>query len=154
MKRIALRILLILGIVFLLAVIMVVILNIDDSNKADKQERRRQIIGDVRFKGKVISAKNYDFGGRNYYMLCIKLDFSTKNNFYVFNDLCALKIKNGVATCSGNFYNPDVGYPTYVEVNMNEDGRSKFYFNHGLVHEIDWLVPLNDMPQEDMNFCN
>lgn len=141
---------------FLIVIITVfIIIFILQTKQSDKNEKKRvDIIGNIQFKGKVINSKVYEFAGKNYYMICVQIDTCNVKTFYVLNDLCALKIKDNIATLSGSKYSPDFGFPDYVEINMNKDGKTKFHFKNGTVDEFEWLLHTNGLTEKDLNFCN
>jgi len=87
--------------------VFIIIFNLQ-TKQSDKDEKKRvDIIGNIQFKGKVINSKVYEFAGKNYYMICVQIDTCNVKTFYVLNDLCALKIKNNIATIILN--RPDKG---------------------------------------------
>jgi len=110
------------------------------------------MIGNVQFKGKVIDSQVYNFSGKPYVVICVRLDYSTVKKIYILNDLCALKIKDNVATMSGAAYSKN-GCPTYVEVNLNHTGRTKFYWKDGKNEEFEWLLNTNGLMEKDLNRC-
>jgi len=87
-------------------------------------------------------------------MLCAHLEYATVQNFYVLNDLCAIKIKNNIATMSGTVYDPNVGFPTYVEVNLNRTGITKFYFKDGTTDQFESLLRANGLSDGDLDICD
>ena len=146
----------ILPLFFLIMAIAVIIIILKlQSKQSDQVEKRRiDVIGSIKFKGKVINSNVYDFAGKKYYMICVQLDTCNVKSFYVLNNLCALKIKNNIATLSGSVYNPDLGFPEYVEINMNNDGKTKFHFKDGSFDEFKWLLHTNGLTEKEMSFCN
>lgn len=122
------------GIMFVVA-LTIFIVSVVWQKKQDLENEKKalSIIGGVQFSGRVIHHKVYDFGGRNYYMVCVKLDYANVKSFYVFNDLCFLKIKDSIATMATGFYNPYLGAATYIQVNIGNDRREKYYYANGQV---------------------
>lgn len=127
----------------------------DHYNDPYFQKIRTGVLGKVSFKGKVISYKivhNEQFG-RNYLVICIKLDYSNTDSFYYFQDHNALKIKNGIATMSSGSYKPTL-IPVYVEINMNHNYKDIFYYADGEKDMFELNFTSNGISKEDMNYCN
>jgi len=140
---------------FVIMIAVFTIATISDNKHSDNEEKERfALVGKIHFKGKVIDSKVYPFAGKDYYMVCVQLDTCNVKNFYVLNDLCALKIKNNIAAFSGSVYNPNLGFPTYIEINMKNDGKTKVQFKDGTVYEYKWLLHTNGLTPEQMNICN
>ena len=113
------------------------------------------VLGKVSFKGKVINysmVHNEQFG-KDYSVLCIKLDYSNTDSFYYFQDKNALRIKDGIATLPVGVLVPGQ-IPVYVEVNMNNTYKIIFHFADKRTE----IFPLNfnytGLSKEDMNYCN
>jgi hypothetical protein len=121
-------------------------------NSEKETQKRLLMLGDLKFSGRVINSKIYDYGGRPYRLVCLKLDYSNKNNFYIFNYLCAIKIKDGIATMSvggANSNSPVI----YVEVATKENTMTYRYKNTETnIGEID--LRQNGLTEAQMNFCN
>lgn len=132
----------------------IVIFKLGNRQSERDEKRRLAIIGNVQFKGKVINSKVYDYAGKSYYMICVQLDTCNVKSFYVLNDLCALKIKNNIATLSGSVYNPDLGFPVYAEINIANKGKTKLHFKNGTIDEAEWLLHTNGLTEKELNFCN
>src|ERR1700733_12694596 len=114
------RALLIVAIFLVVMITFFIIMMRNWMNQSSQDEKSRlSVTGNIQFKGKVINSKVYDFGGRNYYLICVQLDTSNVKSFYVFNDQAFLKIKNNIATMAAGFLDTYYGAATYVEVNMN-----------------------------------
>ena len=124
----------------------------DEEDK--KQLRRIALIGNIQFKGKVINSKVYDYGGKSYYLICVKLDYTTANNFYLYNDLCGIKIKNGIATMSAGVLNSFDGVTNYVEVNMNNNRKVVVHYKNGDKDEFMFTLDPRGISEKDMNSCN
>jgi hypothetical protein len=84
----------------------------------------------------------------------VRLDYCNVKNFFVLNDLCALSIKNNIATMSGSVYDPNDGFPVYVEVNLNRTGETKFVFKDGSTDEFSWLLHVNGLIKADLMTCD
>jgi hypothetical protein len=124
-------------------------------NKKNDQENglRKSQVANIQFKGKVINTKMIDRYGKKYLILCIALDYTNTNNFYIFNDLNALKIKNGIATIPGGLFEQNL-IPTYVEININNSLKNKIYYQNGEVHEYELGLGSGGLKEKDMNSCN
>jgi len=142
------------GFIICMIIFFVICSKISSSHEDSEDKQRKSIIGNVQFKGKVISSKIYSYAGKPYYMLCAHLEYATVQNFYVLNDLCAIKIKNNIATMSGTVYDPNVGFPTYVEVNLNRTGITKFYFKDGTTDQFESLLRANGLSDGDLDICD
>jgi len=134
--------------------IFIIIFNLDTKHSDQDEKRRLAMVGNIQFKGKVINSKVYDFAGKSYYMICVQLDTCNVKSCYVLNDLCALKIKNNIATMPGSVYDSYLGIPKYIEINMSNKGKMKLYFNSGTVDEPEWLFHANGLTEKDLNSCN
>lgn len=148
------------GIIFLVifftvAVTGIIIIFITSDHRSDEQQKQRlAITGNIEFKGKVINSKIYQYAGKDYYMVCVKLDTCNIKNFYVLNDICALKIKDSKATFSAGVYVPYDGIVDYVEVNVKKSGKIKYRFKNGDVGEYELVLANSGVSTEDMNVCN
>ena len=140
---------------FCLYIIYVIITSEQQSAQQDERYHKQLVlIGKIRFKGEIIGKKIYRYAGKNYYLICIKLDYSNTEQIYIYNNLCGLKIKNGIATISAGFYDPALGEPKYVEVNMNSDNKLKTTYKDGSsTVNICTLDPYG-APEKYMNICN
>ena len=87
-------------------------------------------------------------------MVCVKLDYSNVKNFYVFNELCFLKIKDSIATMATGFYNPYIGPATYVRVNINNDRKEEYSYSNGQVDTTVLSVSNYNLTRQDLNECN
>lgn len=129
--------------------------NFDEGNSTYFQEVRNGPLGKISFKGTVINYKivhNEDFG-RNYFLMCIKLDYSNTDSFYYFQDKNALIIKNGIATMSAGSYEPNHN-PVYVEININNNYKDIFYYKDGSKDIFELNFDHTGISKEDMNYCN
>ena len=87
---------------------------------------------DLKFKGDIVSLKEYDYGGRIYGFIIVKLDYCNVDSFYVFDNMSCLKISKGMAILPTNCIHP---YDTfdkrsnallksiYVMFNMKNDNQ-------------------------------
>ena len=145
-------------IVIFVAFVIVIVLQLPKSDNYDSpyfQKIRTGVLGKISFKGRVINYKivhNEQFG-RNYLVMCIKLEYSNTDSFYYFQDENALKIKNGIATMSSGSYQP-THIPTYVEINMNHNYKDIFYYADGTKDIFGLNFTSNGLSKEDMNSCN
>jgi hypothetical protein len=122
--------------------------------KLKEQKIRLSQIGKLQFKGKVINSKIYRYVGKNYYLVCVKLDSTSVQDFYIFNDLDCIKIKNGIATFAAGYLNHTLGVVDSVAVNINNSGKVIFHYK-GNARDV---LPLGFDPmglkESDMNTCN
>jgi hypothetical protein len=120
-------------------------------NSEKETQKRLLMLGDLKFSGRVINSKIYDYGGRPYRLVCLKLDYSNKNNFYIFNDLCAIKIKDGIATMS---VGADPNFVVnYVKVDA-KNNSSNYHYSDGAENLGEVDLKQNGLTTELMNFCN
>ncbi|QEC79299.1 hypothetical protein [Mucilaginibacter ginsenosidivorax] len=141
---------------FLIAIIVIFIIVFNlQSNRSDQVDKDRlALTGNVQFKGKVIKSKIYEYAGKNYYMICIQLDTCNVKKFYVFNERSALKIKNNIATISAGVFVPYYGVVNYVEVNIKNNKKIKFFYKTGDIHEYELNLANNGLSENDMNLCD
>lgn len=145
-------------IILFVAFVIVIVLQMpkgEDYNSPYYQKIRTGVLGKISFKGRVINYKvvhNEQFG-RNYLVMCIKLDYSDTDSFYYFDDENALKIKNGIATMSSGSYQPNYK-PTYVEINVNHNYKNIFYYADNSKDTFALNFTSNGISKEDMNYCN
>jgi hypothetical protein len=122
--------------------------------RAGNQKIRLAQIGKLQFKGKVINSKVYKYGGKNYYLVCVKLDSANVQAFYIYNDLDCLRIKNGIATLPAGYLNHTLGIVDSVAVNINNSGKIVFHYKDNARD----VFPLGFNPmglsESDMNTCN
>ena len=140
-----------LGLAVLLAVILQII--IETKKDARNNELRKSLVKNIQFKGKVIDSEIIDRYGKKYLILCVVLDYTNTNNIYIFNDLCALKIKNGIATITGGLFEQNLT-AAYVEINISKSLKNKIYFQNGVVQEYDLGLGSGGLLEKDMNLCN
>ncbi|TWI96840.1 hypothetical protein JN11_03953 [Mucilaginibacter frigoritolerans] len=149
------KILIFIIVVIICFIAFVWIIESNSSRQEDKdQQTRLASIGNIQFKGKIINSKVYENGGRTYFMICIKLDYTNTENFYIYNNLCCLKIKNGIATMAAGFFDSDIGVPNYVEANMNRDGKIIYNYKKGDPYEGIFTLEPMGLPESYMNMCN
>ena len=149
------KVLIFIAIILTCVVIFIFIDQNNASNEAGKDQiNRMSLIGNIQFKGKVIKSKVYDYGGKSYYMICVKLDYTNTNNFYVLNDLCGIKIKNGIATMAAGVLDSYYGIANYVEVNINNNRKVICHFKNGDKGEFMFTLDPEGLSQNDMNTCN
>src|ERR1700742_2955013 len=77
--------------------------------KAEQQKIRLTQIGSLHFKGKVISSRVYKYYGKNCYQVCLKLDTPGEPDFYIFNELDCIRIKNNIATFAAGYLDHTLG---------------------------------------------
>ena len=122
-----------------------------DANRVFKTAQAGPL-GKIKFKGKVINTAIIKRYGKEYVMLCIKLDYTNIDDFYIFNEYSGLKIKNGIATMSGGVYIENERI-NYVEINMNNEKKEKFYLKDGSVDVIELLFHKGGLIESDMDLC-
>lgn len=115
---------------------------------------------DLKFKGKIISIKQYDCGGRIYGIMCAKLNYCNVDSFYVFNDMVCLKISDGIATFPTNCIHPNDTFDKRsiailnavdVMVNMNNDCRITYTDISGNQFSEDLDFPSRTFDEEMFN---
>jgi hypothetical protein len=121
-------------------------------NRAEDRDRK-SFVENIQFKGKVIKSTVIDRYGKQYVLLCIKLDYTNTDSIYIFNNLCALKIKDGIATMPGGLYDKDL-IASYVEINMNNSSKNKIYYKNGQVGEYEIGLGSGGLIENDMKDCN
>ena len=143
------------GCLFVLVITTIFISFIIFENIRDQKMDKDQIalIGNIEFKGKVIKSNIINRYGKAYYTMCIQLDSTNIDNFYVFNDLCALKIKNNIATMPGGLFDKTL-IPEYVEVNLKKDLKVKIYYKNGENEEYSLGMGSGGLLESDLNLCN
>lgn len=137
---------------FIFIGVSIFIYNLYSDSKADAA--RLELVHKVQFEGRVINSRIYQYGGRNYGIVCVKLDYSNVKDFYICNDLCFIKIKNNIATIDVGFINPDYGFPNYVVVNMHNSGVE--IYKYGVDRTLTSRLALTNFGStaKDMSFCN
>ena len=144
--------LLALFIVFIL-IVGLVIVNSKNKKNFEDDKLRMSFIRNIRFKGKVVKSNIISRYGKQYNIICIYLDYTNTSNFYIFNDLCALKIKDNVATMSnGVFMEGDI--PKYVEINVRGDLMETVYFTNGKVDKFEMGFGSGGVLESDLSICN
>ena len=108
------------GCLFLFIIFLIFILGFgflihkNNKNNESSQKLMDSLMGNIQFKGKVIKSNVFKYGGKDYYMVCVKLDYANTQNFYVNNDVVFLKIKDGIASIAAGFLS-SYGVMNYVE---------------------------------------
>jgi len=107
--------------VVLLSFVYIIGHKVNDSGYSKENfDRLDSLSKKICFKGKIINAKIIERYVNRYYLLCIKLDYTNINEYYIFKEkLCALKIKNGIGVLVGGLVFNDNKIPTYIEYNID-----------------------------------
>ncbi|QKJ32200.1 hypothetical protein HQ865_21350 [Mucilaginibacter mali] len=138
---------------FAFAIIAAITFFIVSNLNAEKEKHQRLLaLGDLRLSGKVIDSSVYKYGGRPYLLICLKLDTCNKKSLYLFNDLIALKIKNGIATMSAG---PDytIAPISFVAIDAKRNIMITRYQN-GQADTSDIDIRADGLTESQMNFCN
>ena len=107
----------------------------------------------IEFKGKVIKSTIINRYDKQYYIICIKLEYSNIKSFYLFKEAHGLIIKNGIATMSGGIFIGDK-IVDRVEVNINNSNKEKFFYKNGEIDEFELSFGAGGIKEEDMNICD
>ena len=132
---------------------IVTIINTDEQSDID-QAKRMELVGKIQFKGKVISSKIYDYGGKSYYFVCVKIDTSNTKNFYIYNSLCGFKIKNGIATMALGVFDSYFGPAIYIEANINNNHLVILHYKKGEPDRYIFTLDPDGLKEKDLNACN
>ncbi len=139
------------GIAISLAVLLLIVF--ENQKDVQENELRKSLVANIWFKGKVINSNIIDRYGKKYLVLCVALDYTNTDSIYIFNDVCALKIKNGMATMPGGLFKQNL-IAAYVEINMNNSLKNKIYFQNGEVQEYGLGLGSGGLLEKDINSCN
>jgi hypothetical protein len=145
-------------IILFVAFVVVIVLQLpkgDHYNDPYFQKIRTGALGKISFKGKVINysvVHNEQFG-KDYSVLCIKLDYSNTDSFYYFEDKNALRIKDGIATIPVGVLVPGQ-IPVYVDVNMNNNYKIIFHFADKRTEIYPLSFNYTGLSKEDLNYCD
>lgn len=112
------------------------------------------LIGRIQFKGKVINSKTYRYSDKDYYLVCIKLDYSNTKDICLYNDVCCLKIKNGIATLAAGVLDKSVGVASYVEVNIGYNRKITLRYTNGDHDSFILTLATSGLPEQYMSICN
>jgi len=135
-----------------------------DREIIERKQHTEEIYGNIQFKGRVLKVHKIDRWGRVYGMMCIKLDYINVNNFYKFDNISCLKIKNNIATLPTGFLGNDEGYDKlvnailnaiYIEVNMDNSRQMCFIDSLGnkfIQYHLDYGS--NNLIESDMRICD
>lgn len=120
-------------------------------NHANEVEKKHPEKFKIQFKGQIIKSKKT----QRLYMICVKLDYTNIDSFYSLDESLGLKIKNGIAVMTASSTLVEEDKVDYIEVNMNNDGKEKFYSKGKLVETYDTLfLGGGGLTEADMNVCN
>lgn len=120
-------------------------------NKKSEVGKRHTEKFKIQFKGQIIKSKKTD----RVHMICVKLDYTNIDSFYSRDESLGIKIKNGTAVIAIGSDLVDYYKVDYVEVNMNNDGKEKFYSKGKLVETYDTLfLGGGGLTEDDMNVCD
>jgi hypothetical protein len=122
--------------------------------KAKEHKIRLETIGKLQFRGKVINSKVYKYGTKNCYIICVKIDSANVKDFYIYNGLDCLKIKNGIATLPAGYLNHTLGVVDSVAVNINNNGGIMFHYKGNVRDERPLAFDPTGVSESDMNACN
>jgi hypothetical protein len=124
-------------------------------------EHMERIYGRISFKGEVLTIHKIPRDGRTYGLMCIKIDYSNIDSFYIFDEQSCLKIKDNIVTMPtgaiGNRNSDLVSYilnSTYIEVNINQNRKIIFYNKKGESYSIELYYPNNNLRESDMTACD
>jgi len=115
---------------------------------AAHKQHTEKVYGNIQFKGKVLKVHRIDRWGIIYGMMCIKLDYTNRNDFYRFDEMSCLKIKNGIVTLPTGFIGNDERYDkrvnailsaAYIEVNIDNSKQMVFIGSIGNKFSQDYL---------------
>ena len=154
MKKETKVLLLLLSIITVFSIVVFISQHFIKEDSENTQKWRNENISNIEFKGKVIDTKIIERGGRKYGIVCIKLDYTNIKNFYMFNDMSCLRIKNNKAIMSIGFVSESDKKINYVEININGDGKERYYKEGGGFDESDLTLASNNLIETDMKFCN
>jgi hypothetical protein len=118
----------------------------------------------------VLKIHKIDRWNKVYETMCIKLDYANIDNFYRFNDMSCLKIKNNIATfpigflsnndgsandgCGGKRRNAILN-AVYIEMNINNNGQIVFIDSLGNKFVQNYLeYGTNYLRENDMRICD
>ena len=138
------------------AIIIGIAINvIVSSQQSDaEQMQRMKSIGNLRFAGDVTDSKVYTYDGKQYYQACVKLVYTNTKSIEVYNSLCCVKIKNGVATMPAGPINPAYGIATYIQVNLKSNHKVIYHYKAGQVEEKPFTLTTDGLLKSDLNTCN
>ncbi len=139
--------------IFSIIIVFIAVIVIDRSlakENDDKLQKWRDKNMQVQFKGSVIETQIVKHGGRQYGIVCLRLDYTNQNNFYAFNDSICLKIKNGKAIMSIGFVASTDKKIKYIEVNLNNDRKERYFKVGGEVEEYDLTLSSNGVLESDL----
>ena len=144
--------------------IMVVFAYKKTKRQATKHKQHtEEVYGNIQFKGEVLKIHRIDRWGRIYGMMCIKLDYTNVDNFYRFDDMSCLKIKNGIATLPTSFIGNDEGYDkrvnailsaAYIEVNIDNSKQRVFIDKLGNKYLANLFYGSGNLIESDMRLCD
>jgi hypothetical protein len=130
-----------------------------------KESNRREYIKDnfqgINFSGHIDRVQSINRWGREYGLICLIIDYSSVDSFYLFNKYACLKIDNNIATLPIGFIGNKSGRKTefilranYVKVNLELDGNTCFYDASGDVMCMESFFQSNNLIESDMRLCN
>jgi len=142
------------AVLFIAAFLLIaIVFSLIDAYHSEKQRYQAlSTLGDLAFSGKVVNDQVYNYGGRPYRLVCLKLNRCNQSNIYRFNDFCTLKIKDSIATMSvggTGHISPVVA----VEVDARKDIMIWRYQNATAdTGKVDFRR--NGLTEGQMNFCH
>lgn len=154
-----LKILLIFALLLWIAFVATQLIIVSPNENMRRKENLKKY-NKIQFKGKVVKIESIKRGGRTYGIMCVKLDYSSVQKFYSFDEFHCLKIENGIATLPigalGNEANERVKgarNSVYIEVNLQENGKMYFYDKNGKIMIEDLYYRNNNLKEKDMDIC-
>lgn len=142
------------GIIALFLVGVVTTRTCNAIREVEDHKTRLAAFSKLQFKGKVIGSKTYRYFNKNYYVVCVKLDSTSVNSLYIFNNLDGIRIRNGIATFAAGYLNPVLGVVDSVSVNMNNNGKVEFYYKVHAREEHPLGFDQMGVKESDLNGCN
>ncbi|MGZ4001232.1 MAG: hypothetical protein ACXVIY_11410 [Mucilaginibacter sp.] len=142
------------GIIALFLVGLVTTRTCNAVREAKDHKARMAMFGKLQFKGKVIGSRTYRYFNKNYYVVCVKLDSSSINSLYIFNNLDGIRISKGMATFAAGYLNPVLGVVDSVSVNMDKSGKVELYYKAHAREERPLGFDLMGIKESDLKACN
>ena len=135
---------------------------VDNKPTGKYEQHIEEIYGDIQFKGKILKIHQIERWGRNYGIMCISLDYTNVDDFYRFDNITCLKIKNNIATLrTGLIGSGDderfraILSTAYIEVNIDNNRQMVFIDSIGNKFTQNYLeYGSNNLIESDMRLCD
>ncbi|MDR1793325.1 MAG: hypothetical protein LBR36_07805 [Bacteroidales bacterium] len=147
---------------FIVWLIIAIVLFTHSRHQTIKIEQRiAKIYDNIQLKGKIIKIHKLKRDTWICGVMCVKIDYATVNDFFMFDENSCLKIQNGIATLpTGSLsmeeseHVKDILNATYIEINMNNSNQIVFFDSNNIKTYHDLYYGNSLLKEKDLQLCD